>query len=111
MEAIAGITITVGFPVAFGLTAFYLLNWWRAERHLEHNHPNEWMQLGMPNLVTNNSIAMGLRISRWVKSNEWQKLNDPKLNRLMAKHSAFRVALVVAWFVLALGFVASAIST
>ena len=111
MEAIAGIAIAFGFPAAFGLTAFYLLNWWRAERLLEKNHHDEWVQLGMPNLVTNNSMTMGLRISRWVKSKEWQKFNDPKLNRLMAKHSGLRLALVFAWSVLALGFVAGALGT
>jgi len=111
MEAIAGLAILIGFPAAFGLTAFYLLNWWRTERHLEHNHPQAWVQLGKPNLMTNNSMAMGLQISRWAKSKEWQQLHDPALNRLMAKRSSLRLAIVVAWAALAVGLVAGVVGT
>ncbi len=81
-----GIIMGSILTLLFGLTLALLVRWFYLCRQLFHflkkYHRMAFVRLGKPSFSFNRNVKSDLLLFRFIRDNEWQKLNDSELSIL-----------------------------
>jgi len=105
VSEIGYLLIMGGFLGGLCSTLIYLVLVWRMERYIQRAHPDIWQNLGEPHLVLNNSIRSSRRMLTFLRTHEYEKVNDDGLDRHCSNIKKLRILVGTMWAIALVGSV------